>query len=99
MLTPRQNVSPLLKELNLGDLQGKEREEAIATLEKRFDDVILAAVLDHLSPEQFEAFKLALTKENSEEEIASIAAGVPGLADIIEKRLHDEYQLIKSVMV
>ncbi|MDB5254456.1 MAG: hypothetical protein JWL80_522 [Parcubacteria group bacterium] len=93
-----QNTDALLKELNLGDLQGKEREDVLATLEKRFDDVILSTVLDHLSPEQYEAFKAALKSENPEEGIAAVTAGVPGLAEIIEMRLSQEYKLMKEVM-
>lgn len=98
MILTSQNTGAFLKELNLGDLQGKEREDVLATLEKRFDDVILSTVLAHLSTEQFEAFKIALKSENPEEEIAVITASVPGLAEIIEDRLSQEYKLMKAVM-
>jgi hypothetical protein len=98
MISPRTNPDAFLKELNLGDLKGKEREDALASLEKRFNDVILNTVLGHLTDFQFEVFKKALTMEDPEKEIAIITSQIPGLAQLIEQRLLDEYALMKSVM-
>lgn len=98
MISPRTNPDAFLKEFNLGDLKGKEREEALASLQKRFNDVILNTVLGRLSDFQFELFKKALQMEDPEKEIAILTSQIPGLAQIIEARLLDEYALMKSVM-
>jgi len=98
MISPNQDTDSLLKDLNMGDLEGKEREEVLERLEERFHKVVLSAVFDYLSESELEAFKLGLKSENSEAEVAALCASIPGLAEIIEKRLEEEYKQMKSVM-
>lgn len=88
----------VLKELGLDHLQGEERQKTLETLENRFNDVILNAVLAHISPQQFERLKEALHSENPEKGVASITSQVPGLGEVIEERLMNEYRMMKTVM-
>lgn len=98
ILSPQQTADELLKELNLENLKGKQRQKVLAKLEEHFGSVILSTVVKHLSDEQFERFKNAVESEDIEEEVAKITAEVPGLAEIIQKRLDEEMELMKGVM-
>lgn len=98
MISPYTQPDAFLKEIGLDAIEGGEREKVLGTLQKRFDDVVLSTVLEHLSPLQFEAFKVALKSENPDEEIAKVTGSVPGLGQIIDQRLEEEYELMKTAM-
>jgi hypothetical protein len=98
MISPRTNPDEFLKELNLAHLEAGEKEKVLMMLEKRFDEVILNTVIGQLSDEGFEALKTAIKSDDPEGEIAKVTAQVPGLAEEIERRIIEEYRVIKAVM-
>ncbi len=90
------NRAAFLKDLGLNpEAQG---DKMVDLLDKRVNDVVLKTVLGNLSDEGFQAFKMAMSSDNPEEEIAKVTAQVPGLAQKVEERVLAEYDLIRAVM-
>ncbi|MBI4087721.1 MAG: hypothetical protein HY434_02745 [Candidatus Liptonbacteria bacterium] len=86
----------LLKELGIGDLPDKDKKEVLDALFDHFNKVIIETAILNLDDEGVKKFKAALRGRHAEDEIASLCAGVPGLAEKIEEAVENEFQLIKA---
>lgn len=84
----------VLADLNLQNLPPKRKREIYAKLQRHFMRFILISTLSYLNEEQFTKFKQYL--KESEAGISALCAEVPGLAEFLETRLEQEYQMLKS---
>jgi hypothetical protein len=94
-----QYVSELLVDLHLDSLQGKEREETIAALSERFQEVIFNTTVRVLDEKQkLEYLRAVQDPDANEQKIIEITSQAPGLAEALEAALLFEYESLKHAM-
>ncbi len=91
----------LEKALGLENLPEGEREEILAKVNKRLEEVLIGVLVANISDEDAEKIQKALHEEGAdlEEIVAEISAGVPNLASKIERAVEEEIMRLKVVLV
>ena len=91
----------IIEELHLQDLTPEEQQEVLDKMQDHFADLMMRIMVARLNEEQFERFKKALVMTDElerEAHIAALASEVPGLADELDRRIAEEYELFKTVV-
>jgi hypothetical protein len=94
-----QYIDQLLVDLNLANLQGKEKGEVVEMLRSRFAEVVFNTTV-RLLPEDLkvEYIKAASDPDANEKRILEITSQVPELAEGIEAALLFELEALKHSM-
>lgn len=90
------DAEALFRELGLKDLSEKDKKELLDALLDHFNKVIIETAILNLDEEGVRKFRSALGSRRLEEEVASLCASIPGLADKIEEAVENEFQIIKA---
>ena len=86
----------ILEDLGIKGLSPEEEREVSEALLDHFSKVIVETAVLEMDENERKKFEEAVKKENFEEEIIKITAGVPGLAGKIEEAVAREFELIKA---
>ena len=91
----------LAKALNLENLPEAEREEILAKVNKRLEEVLIGVLVANISDEDAGTIQKALHEQNTdlEEVVAEISAGVPNLAVKIERAVEEEVIRLRAVLM
>ena len=91
----------LSKALGLENLPEEEREEILAKVNKRLEEVLIGVLVANISDDDAQKIQKALHEEGAdlEEVVAEISAGVPNLALKIERAVEEEISRLKAVLV
>ena len=91
----------LAKALNLENLPEGEREEILAKVNKRLEEVLIGVLIANISDDDAQKIQKALHEQNTdlEEVVAEISAGVPNLAAKIERAIEEEILRLRAVLV
>ncbi len=88
----------LIEALGIMDLPPAEQKEILEKVEKRLEDVMLRVLVENLSEEETKRAREILARGiDIEDEIAEIAAGVPSLAEKVERAVAEEIERIGKV--
>ena len=92
--------SELEKALGLENLPEGEREEILAKVDKRLEEVLIGVLIANISDDDAEKIQKALHEQNTdlEEVVAEISAGVPNLASKIERAIEEEIMRLRAVL-
>ena len=90
----------LAKALNLENLPEGEREEILAKVNKRLEEVLIGVLIANISDDDAQKIQKALHEQNTdlEEVVAEISAGVPNLASKIERAIEEEIMRLRAVL-
>lgn len=89
----------LIEALGIMDLPAAEQKEILEKVDKRLEDVLLRVVVENLSDEEAKKAREVLSAGvNIEDEIAEITAGVPGLAEKMERAVAEEIDRLRKVL-
>lgn len=89
----------LIEALGIVDLPPAEQKEILEKVDKRLEDVLLRVVAENLSDEEAKKAREILSAGvNIEDEIAEITAGVPMLAEKMERAVAEEIDRLKKVL-
>ncbi|OGF95547.1 hypothetical protein A2Y47_00760 [Candidatus Giovannonibacteria bacterium RIFCSPLOWO2_12_43_8] len=90
----------LAKALNLENLPEGEREEILAKVNKRLEEVLIGVLIANISDDDAQKIQKALHEQNTdlEEVVAEISAGVPNLAAKIERAIEEEIMRLRAVL-
>lgn len=89
----------LIEALGIINLPPAEQKEILEKVDKRLEDVILRVVAENLSDEDAKKAREILSAGvDIENEIAEITAGVPGLAEKMERAVAEEIDRLKKVL-
>lgn len=85
--------------LGIKNLPEKDREEILARVDRRLQEVLIATLIKSISEEDALKIQIALNEGGDlEEVVAQIAAGVPGLAIKIENAIEEEIIRLYAVL-
>ena len=86
----------LLKDLGFEKASVEEQARVLEAVSSRFEQVVMVTLLSLLSEEQRERLKEALGQpESLEDTVTLLAAEIPGLDQILEQALVEEYKVFK----
>lgn len=89
----------LIKALGITDLPPAEQKEILEKVDKRLEDVVLRVVVENLTDEEVKKAREVLASGiDIENEIAEITAGVPMLAEKMERAVAEEIDRMRKVL-
>lgn len=89
----------LVKALGIEKLAPEERQEILAKVEARLEEVVMRTVVENLSEEEAKKMREIMAKgANIAEEVSVITAGVPLLAEKIERAVGEEIEKLRQVL-
>jgi hypothetical protein len=87
------------KALGIEHMPEAEQKEILGKVNKRLESVVLDVIVANLSDEEAKTMREALASGvNIEDEVATITAAVPSLAEKIEKAVQDEIERFRQVL-
>ncbi len=93
------NKNQLIEALNLEKLSESDREEILAKVDKRLEEVLAAVLVANISDEEAKKIHDVMKEKGDlEEVVAQIASRVPGLSVKIEQAITREILIIKTAL-
>lgn len=93
------DLQNLIRALGIEKLPPQEREEILAKVDVRLENVLLRVILENVSDEEAKKLRIILERgENIEEKVAEITSRVPMLAQKMEAAVAEEIGRLKKVL-
>lgn len=94
-----QNSQAMIQALGLEKLPESEQKEILEKVDRRLEDVVLRVVVENLSDEEAKKVREILAGgKKIEDELTKITAGVPALAEKIERAVAEEIDRLRKVL-